>query len=125
MAAILPRDTTHGTFPWNIPNKRLKQTNLIDDIYYGCDNSDRITACLNCGLTECVNCYGETSSERKEKYVRRTYRKDKECQIHETFRQLYAMNLSRHEIESRMGISKSTYLRHKKMLINETQTING
>lgn len=119
MAAILTRGTTHGTFPWNIPNKRLKQTNLIDDIYYGCDNLSRISSCLNCNLPECTNCFERSASSRRGNYVKRTARNEKTNALRDTFRKLYEENQSFEEIEKQMGISKSTYQRYKAQITNQ------
>lgn len=122
MTQIIPGGTTHGVYPWNISRTPLRQSDVSDDIYYGCDNSTRISACLNCKLKECINCYGKSASPRKTKYVRRTARKENECKIRELFKQLYDQRLTSKQIQNQLNISKSTYIRYKKRYIGEGDT---
>lgn len=116
MAAILPRGTTHGTFPWNIPHEKMKVCKS-EDPYFGGDKAERIAVCLGCKMPECNNCFGR-GKPKKYSYQSRTERK---MQMHlkiTKFKELYEAKLSSDEIRKTLGISESTFSRYKQAIQN-------
>lgn len=117
MTAILPRGTTHGKFPWNIPQEKMR-TCKSKDLYFGGDRVDRIRTCLECNKDECTNCFAK-ASPTKSKYIKRTARTKRVRKLQELFNTLYEMKLEDKEIEKQLGMSRSTFHRYKAKYLSD------
>lgn len=107
--------TFRGVYPWH----RAGDTRLIatDDLYRGKDTQFQINACLNCSMTECVNCV----DHRPNKYKPRTKRTDKMCRIRERFLELFHQGMNIDGIVSSMHISRGSYYNYKKKFVDDVK----